>query len=205
MTLSELMQNEIVELYEKQKYSAVQIAQKLNISDSSVRYCLSKKKIQKRSISEAITNVYLTRFNKKPFFLKENLSRKEIELKVAGIMLYWGEGAKTGNTIKFSNSDPEMIQLFLSFLRNICGISEERVKVLIHMYPDHNEKELKMFWAQITNLSEKQFYKSYIHKGEKGTYKNKSRHGTLAVNYSDKKLFNILLSWIDQYKKKLIL
>ena len=36
------------------------------------------------------------------------------ELMVAGCMLYWAEGGKTGS-FSFSNSDPAMIRLFLRF------------------------------------------------------------------------------------------
>lgn len=32
--------------------------------------------------------------------------------------LYWGEGTKTGSAIKFTNSDPKMIQVFLHLLRS---------------------------------------------------------------------------------------
>ena len=120
-------------------------------------------------------------------------------------MLYWGEGAKTGGSVKFANSDPEMIKVFLNFLREICGIHEERLKALIHIYPDHNESELKFFWSESTGIPMERFYKSHVHNGKVGTYKNKSRYGTIAINYSDKKLLHVLLSWIDQYKIGLIM
>src|SRR4030042_3816176 len=193
MAISKITQNTIAKLYRKEGLSCMQIAAKLKISDSVARYWLAKQNIKKRSISEAITNIYITKFNKKTFHLKNNFSERDINLKIAGIMLYWGEGAKTGGTIKFVNSDPEMVVLFLNFLRKICGISEERLKILIHIYPDHNENKLKKFWSEITSVPLKQFYKSHIHQGRVGTYKNKSRYGTVAVNYSDKKLLKILL------------
>lgn len=181
----------------------MQIAEKLDVSNSAVCYWLAKQNVKKRSISEAVTSLNVTKFNKKPFELKKVISRVDNELKISGIMLYWGEGAKTENTVKFANSDPEMIKVFLNFLRKICGVQEERLKALIHIYPDHNEKELKLFWSKLTNIPTERFYRSHVHEGRVGTYKNKSRWGTIAINYSDKKLLNILLSWIDQYKKEL--
>jgi hypothetical protein len=201
MPIPKKTQNKIAELYKNKGLSGMQISGKLKISDSVVRYWLTKQNIKKRTISEAITNVNITKFNKKPFKLKNNFSKLDNELKIAGVMLYWGEGAKTGGTIKFANSDPEMIKIFLNFLRKICGIYEERLKVLIHMYPDHNENELKNFWSRTTSVSLSRFYKSHIHHGKIGTYKTKSKYGTLAINYSDKKLLKILLGWIEQYKK----
>lgn len=202
MAISKNTQNKIVELYVNDRLSAMQIAEKLNISNSTVCYWLVKKDVKKRSISEAVNNVYLTKFGKKPFELKKVISKVDNELKIAGIMLYWGEGAKTENTVKFANSDPEMIRVFLSFLREICGVQEERLKALIHLYPDNNEDELKIFWSKLTNIPISQFYKSHIHKGKIGTYKNKSRWGTITINYPDKKLLHVLLSWIEQYKAR---
>lgn len=201
MAVSKKIQNKIAELYKKKRLSGMQIAESLKLSNSVVHYWLKKQDIKKRTISEAITNINITKFNKKPFSLKDNFSKIDSELKIAGTMLYWGEGAKTGSTVKFANSDPEMIVLFLNFLRKICGISEKRLRVLIHMYPDHDEKKLKNFWSKTTGVSLSRFYKSYIHQGRVGTYKTKSKYGTLAVNYSDKRLLKILLEWIEQYKK----
>jgi len=203
MAISKNTQNKIIKLYVKERLSTIQIAERLEVSDSSVRYWLKKRNIKKRSISEAITNLYLTKFGKKPFQLKKSISGYDNELKISGVMLYWGEGAKTGGTIKFVNSDPKMIKLFLNFLRKICGIHEERLKALIHMYPDHNENGLKEFWSHLTNIPLERFYKSHIHKGRAGTYKNKSQYGTIAINYSDKKLLDTLLLWMKQYCKRL--
>lgn len=193
----------IVDLY-KRGYSMMQIAQQFNLSVSTVRYWLEKSNIKRRSVSEAITNLHVIKFHKKPFKLKESLSAIDKELKVSGIMLYWGEGAKNGNTVKFTNSDPEMIKIFLNFLRDICGISESRLKALVHMYPDQDKNKLEQFWSNATKIPLSRFYKSYIHKGKIGTYKNKSKYGTLAINYSDKKLLKIILFWIEEYKVKLI-
>jgi transposase-like protein len=203
MAISELVQKKIEQLYVKEGYSMTQIAQQLSCSVSVVRYWLGKNNIDRRSISEAINNLYATKFHKVPFQLKKSLSADDEALKIAGVMLYWGEGAKTGNAVKFANSDPEMIVVFINFLVRICGISQDRMKVLVHMYPDHNESELKEFWSRTTRIPTTQFYKTYIHVGRKGTYKRKSPYGTLAISYSDKKLLDILLSWIEQYKGKL--
>ena len=191
----------ILNLYQQENLSMAQIAEKLKLSPSTIRYWLDKNNIKRRTRSEAINDWYLTKFHKIPFQLKDRLSDDEKTLKTAGIMLYWGEGAKSGNVVKFTNSDPYMIKLFLKFLRGICGIDEKRLKALLHIYPDHNEKELLLFWAEKTKIPKERFYKSYLHVGKKGTYKQKSKFGTLTVNYPDKRLFKLILDWINDYKK----
>ncbi len=186
----------------KDGFSMGQIAKKMGLSPSTIRYWLDKNGIKRRLISDAINSWYSIKFNKKPFKLKINLSPNEKDLKTSGIMLYWGEGAKSGNVVKLSNSDPDLIRLFLNFLRNICGIDEKRLKALIHLYPDHNENELLQFWIKITNIPRERFYKPFIHKGKKGSYKNKVKWGTLAINYPDKNLLKTLLNWINEYRDK---
>lgn len=203
MALSEKIQIEIAKSYSESKLSIGQIATRFKMPASSVVYYLDKHKVKMRSRSEAVTRWYITEFAKKPFVLKKNLSQREKALKLAGVMLYWAEGAKGGGGVKFVNSDPAMIKLFLSFLREVCGIYDDRLKLLIHLYPDHNNADLKKFWSEVTGVPESNFYQSYVHVGKTGTYKNKSLYGTLAVNYSDKKLLTQINSWTKEYQKRL--
>lgn len=191
----------IIKFYLEDSLSMAQIADKLKLSPSTIRYWLDKNGVKRRSVSEAIDKWYLTKFNKKPFRLKTHLSANDKNLKTAGIMLYWGEGGKSGNVVKFTNSDPAMIRVFLKFLRDICGIDENRLKALLHIYPDLNEKELLPLWMEKTRIPKERFYKTYLHEGKPGTYKNKSKYGTLTINYPDKRLLEIILEWIDYYKK----
>lgn len=187
---------EIISKYCDEKFSAKQIADLLNISVSKVNYYLRKHNIQKRDISTAVRSLYITKFNKKEFKLRKNLSYKDELLKITGTMLYWGEGTKKGGTVGFSNSDPDMIKLYLKFLRRICGISEKRMKVLLHYYPDHDKNELIKYWSKITKLPTSQFTKPYVHKPKKGTYKKYSSHGTISLRYADSKLLDIINCWI---------
>jgi hypothetical protein len=63
---------------------------------------------------------------------KINLSNKEQKLKIAGLMIYWGEGGKRNSSgIDLANSDPQMITVFLIFLRKIYRINEKRLRVFI--------------------------------------------------------------------------
>ncbi|MBI2035856.1 MAG: hypothetical protein HYT12_04245 [Candidatus Liptonbacteria bacterium] len=198
-----IKQDLIVGMYTGEHLSMDQIAKRLGMGPSGVRYWLDKAGIKSRSISEAINILYTNKFGKKQFILKNHLSRNDERLKVAGIMLYWGEGSKTNNSVKFANSDPAMIKVFLKFLRTICGISERRMKALIHMYPDLNEEKLLEFWSKVTKIPKTNFYKSFVHGGKGGTYKNKSIYGTLAISYCDKLLLKQILAWIEEYRIKL--
>jgi transposase-like protein len=84
------------------------------------------------------------------------------ELFVAGFFLYWGEGGKTkAYAITFSNTDPNMIRFYLSWIR-ILKIPKSKVKVRLHLYTDMDIKRETAFWINQTKLKEDQFKKPYI-------------------------------------------
>jgi hypothetical protein len=196
------LNKKVVALYKDKFLSVQQIADKLDFSTFKVRYILDKSDVKRRKISEAITCLNLTKFNKGVFKIRENLSVNEEKLRIAGIMLYWGEGTKAGGSVAFSNSDPEMIKIFLEFLRNICVISEDRLRILLHIYSDHDENKLKIFWSNVTKIPESQFSKTWIHEKKGGTYKKVSKYGTIQLRYSDKRLLKIINGWIEEFPKE---
>ncbi len=55
-------QNLVIKMYLEDKLSVDQISKNLGISFWKVRYALAKNKVAKRSISEAITSVNITKF-----------------------------------------------------------------------------------------------------------------------------------------------
>ncbi len=191
------------DLYLLKKLSVRQVADALGISPARVNYWLSKINIDRRSRAEAIRYLNFTKFHKGGFKIKQHLNINEEKLRVAGSMLYGGEGTKSGNSVVLSNSDPDIICLFLKFLRKICGVSDSRLRVLLHYYSDQNENELTQYWARVTNIPRSQFSRSFLHKKSAGSYKHRSEYGTISLRYSDKKLLSIINSWISGYKKSL--
>ena len=195
-------EKEIIDLYQTSKLSEQQIAERLSINLYAIRQVFRKNNIQKRSISEAIRYLNQTKYNKKPFVLPEVLTSEQEKLKLAVLMLYWGEGTKGGNGVALSNSDPQMIKLFVQFLREICGIEESRLRVTLHLYPDHDEKTLKEFWSSLTDIPLTQFNKPFVHRDTKGSYKKKSQYGTVEVRYSDILLIKLILGWLIDSKRE---
>lgn len=164
---------EIKQAYVERLLSEKQIAEKFRISPNAVRRCLDALEVKRRSRSEALRCVYVTRHGKRKFTLKKRLTPEEEKLKIAGTMLYWGEGSKNGATVTFSNSDPDMVRVFMRFLRVVCGVSEEHLRLTLHYYEDHNSQELIKFWSSITKIPQSQFHTPYLHLRRKsGTYKN---------------------------------
>ncbi|KKU73971.1 MAG: hypothetical protein UX98_C0002G0001 [Parcubacteria group bacterium GW2011_GWA2_47_26] len=68
---------------------------------------------------------------------KEFIGLKDHPLFVAGLMLYWGEGDNTFNgTVRLSNINPELIQLFVNFLERSCRLQKDKIRVALVLYPD---------------------------------------------------------------------
>lgn len=128
-----------------------------------------------------------------------NIGRlNERELSLLGAALYWGEGTKyerKGGSIAlvFTNSDPEMIQVFMHFLRRILEIPEERIRAGIHMY-SHSETEIlktRIFWSKVTGLPRDRFYISQLISGASSLKRNTKKlpYGTLGIRINDRKVF----------------
>jgi transposase-like protein len=56
-----------------------------------------------------------------------DMARRGGPLFHAGCMLYWAEGSKSRCQVVFSNSDAEMMALFVRFLRECFGVTDERI------------------------------------------------------------------------------
>lgn len=194
----------IVDSYVNQRLSEMQTAKRLSISANKVRRVLDKYKVPRRSISDAITNLHITKFGKRPFTIREDLSPQQRVLKVAGVMLYWGEGTKRGGSVALANSDPAMVQMFLRFLREICGVDESRLRVGLHHYRDHNPRKLMKFWSEVTRIPLRQFDRPFLHFAGVGSYTMKSQYGTVAIRYSDSRLLKTLNGWIADYQQEFL-
>lgn len=105
------------------------------------------------------------------------------ELFLAGLMLYWAEGTKTGNMAIFANSDPIMIRTYMSWLRQCLQVDNSNIRAMVFCYPDTNIEQSEMFWSQITNIPLEQFYKAQVDERSNKLAENhgKLQHGTLNI------------------------
>jgi len=126
--------------------------------------------------------------------------------------LYWAEGGKEvcrngqwrGTSVNFANSDPKMVKLFLRFLREICGVNEQRLRVHLYCYANQDIDYLKKYWQEITNISLTQFIKPYVRHDFLPEKKDKMKYGLVHIVYSDKKLFLQIMDWINEYLRESI-
>jgi len=180
-------------------YSAKEIADQYKVSLDAVFYFLRKYNIPRRNAAEC--NFVKFKKKKPSFKLKYKLFEKDKILKIAGVMLYWGEGSQWAGEkiVDFANSNPEMIIIFLKFLRKICGINESKLRAYLYCYNNQNIQKTLNYWSKITNIPKNQFTKPYIRKDYQKSKINKMKNGLIHVRYNDKKLLDLIRFWIKNY------
>lgn len=80
-------------------------------------------------------------------------------------MLYWAEGQKLpelSTCVKFVNTDPRMILLFITLLRNCYDIDESKLRIRLHVHWYHNIRRTRKFWSGLLGVNESQFGKIYV-------------------------------------------
>lgn len=188
-------------LYDNGK-SAQDVALKLKVPLGAVYYFLRRYKIARRNSKE--NNALRFKNKQASFSIKDNLSKGENELFVAGVMLYWGEGSKWSGEkiIDFANSDEVMIEIFLKFLRNICRVDEKKFRVYLYCYENQDCDKLMAHWSKFTNIPLRQFTKPYVRQDYRLSKIDKMKHGLVHIRYYDKKLLDLMREWIKDFPLK---
>ena len=135
------------------------------------------------------------------------------DLLISGVALYWAEGykrpimkngkARTYHPVSLTNSDPELIKIFLNFLRSVCEVKQEKIIACLRLFEHQNEKKLIDFWNEVTKIPANNFRKSYygISKSSLGKRPfNTLPYGTLQISVYDTKLYHRIMGWIEGMK-----
>jgi len=194
------IQEALVKKYYCNGMTGAEIATKLNLSLKQIYGSLKRQGIPRKTMWEQ--NKIL--FAKKPpsFHFKKNISIKERELLIAAVMLYYGEGAKTGTTVDLANSDNHIAKLFIKFLRKICGINEKKLRFYLYCFSDQKSDSLVKYWSSQLRAERNQFTKPYI-RSTLNRGKRSMPYGVIHIRYSDKKLLEKILSLCNELITKL--
>jgi len=107
------------------------------------------------------------------------------ELLIAGTALYWAEGAKTGRAVDFCNSDPQLINFIIKWLKECLHIKSTDLALRVGINEIHKERDeiVKKYWSEMTQIPLNQFRKTSFKKVKnKKVYENFNDHyGTLVV------------------------
>lgn len=129
---------------------------------------------------------------------RERLGRlAERELLLVGTALYAGEGSKTDGAVRFANSDPRMIVLFLAFLRHHFEIDETRLRLRLYLHQGLDLDAAVRFWSALTGIPVSQFGSPY--RAVPGPSIRRSKHpmGCPSVVYSCSRTHRAVMGLVD--------
>ena len=130
------------------------------------------------------------------------------ELWLMGTMLYWAEGSKekeyrVGVGVRFTNSDPNMIRLFLRWLRDIARISREDIQFEIYIHQDRTSQllDVRTYWSDVTGYALKDFQAVYFKKHVGKTMRRnvgRAYYGVVRVKVkASSRLNRTIAGWIE--------
>jgi len=144
-------------------------------------------------VHKAKREKYLENIRQNNIYLQDKLKNKDTS-KLLLSALYLAEGGKkTRGSLMFGNSDYLIIKLFLRLLRASYKIDESKFRCTVQCRADQNIKNLENFWSNVTDISEKQFYKASMDKRTLGKRTQKINYrGVCRIDYFSAAIFHEL-------------
>lgn len=107
-------------------------------------------------------------------------------------LLFWCEGSKRNlSSLRFVNSDPAMVRLFLRALWHGFGMRPEAMTAVLHLHEYHDEQCAIAYWSQATGIPAKRFRRSYV-KQHTGKRKREDYPGCISVRCGEAKIARML-------------
>ncbi|MDO8525921.1 MAG: hypothetical protein Q7S07_05490 [Candidatus Omnitrophota bacterium] len=181
----------------------MEIANRLNVTHATINYWMKKYAILRRSCSES---AYLKiNSGKNPFKLKKRLNKKENELLLTGLVLFWAEGSKAfRGSIQLANLDHKMLEIFAKFLREICGIQENKLRLYVRVYKRFDINSAKRYWARKLKMSPRRVF-VYPHTDTRSkANKQWSKYGIATLQFHNVKLWEWLNKSIEDYAAEVL-
>ena len=204
-------------------YSINQIVKEAGLTKASVSVWVRDivlTKEQKKGLSErgrSVESVEKRRINRlfnenKKRQLVIDLAKKDFtnisfdQLKLIGIILYLGEGAKTRRGIvAVANSDPSVIKIMVRFLKEVCCVPENKLRGHIHTFLHADIDKTEKYWSKVTGIPRSQFYKTYAKPSSASLQKRKTLpFGTFDLSVNNTTLFLTIMGWIEKIKQLII-
>lgn len=132
------------------------------------------------------------------------LARERDASYAADCMLYWAEGDKSRNSVRITNSDPELVLSFATFLRQQFEVPSDRMNIHCYLFADHLEHQCKVeqFWLSRLALPSSSLRKSVVNVYSKYSLKkraNKLPYGTCKLVVHSTQIVQTIYGSIQEY------
>ena len=130
-------------------------------------------------------------------------ARQADPLHAAGCMLYWAEGSKSRCTVAFTNSDPDMVDLFVRFLERCYDVPRQRMVAYVNCHDDcASVTEIEQFWLERLQFDRSQLRKTTVN--YHSSYSKRKRcgklvYGTCRVSFESYRVVQSIYGAIQEY------
>ncbi len=135
---------------------------------------------------------------------KERIEKFPINKNAAAIicsLLYWAEGSKR-NGVRFTNSDPNMVAVFMKMFRNAFALDESRFHLRIHLHEYHDVEAQSKFWSGITDIPRKKI--GIYLKPHTGISIRPGYPGCVHISYYDSRIFTQLRMIYNEFANQIL-
>lgn len=112
-------------------------------------------------------------------------------------MLYWAEGTKheAATSLTFTNTDPALVHLYITLLRQCISAEESKFRVRLHLHHYHSREAAVTFWSKLLRVPSKQFGKIYIKQRNANKKFRRNFMGICFVIYHDAAVLRELMAF----------
>jgi hypothetical protein len=122
---------------------------------------------------------------------------------LAGTVLYWAEGSKSNRSLEMTNSDPEVLRIFIAWARAYHR-QDASFSMALHLHEGNDEPEARRHWRSELNLPEATFQKTFIKPKGTGHRKNHLAWGVCRVRMREcVDAFVTTMAWIEALRGRL--
>jgi predicted transcriptional regulator len=127
---------------------------------------------------------------------------KNNPLFIAGLTLYMSIGdTKSHGIIRIADTRPELHVLFIRFLTEYLGVSREKIRFWVLLYPDLKPQKCSQYWSKNLKLPVSQFHKYQVVDGR--STKSTLHDGVGNTIIGGTVLKKKLLKWVALASKEL--
>lgn len=127
---------------------------------------------------------------------RKRLNAEKINLYLVGCILYWCEGTKSKNDVAFTNSDPDMVRLFMEFLRKCLKVKDDNITLCVHAHLSNgiSREDIEGYWLDITALPKTSLRKGAYDRYSKASTRRKKNliYGTARINVCNTSLLHCI-------------
>ncbi|MFA6898214.1 MAG: hypothetical protein WC250_02290, partial [Candidatus Paceibacterota bacterium] len=124
---------------------------------------------------------------------------------VAGVLLYWAEGAKQGGYFYFVNSDVEMHKVMLKWVRKYLDLEGFGTGWRLYIHKPYARENCENWWAKSLGVDESKFEKTVYKFTPHKIKKNPTYKGCMRFSIYSRAILVKMFAWqkllIEYYKQ----